>query len=287
MPLNQQVADGVVIEGDLPTKRILSAMDKLIDVDKLFDLTDKVAVVTGGGDGIGKGACEILASAGASVVVSDINGEKAAAVADGINASGGKAASIVCNVLDDDDLERLIDFAVETFGTVNVLVNNAGLGGGGRENPYKIDRQYVERIYSINVIAPWRLALLAAPHMKQSGYGSIVNVTSMSSINADPNMAIYGSSKAALNHMSANLAHDYGPMGIRINCVGPGATHTAALATVLTPEIEARMLARTPIHRLGKVSDIAGAILFFAAPVSAWISGQTLMVNGGGVQTLD
>ena len=87
--------------------------------------------------------------------------------------------------------------------------------------------------------------------------------------------------------MAANLAHDYGPMGIRINNVGPGATHTAALATVLTPEIEARMLARTPIHRLGKVSDIANAILFFAAPISAWISGQTLMVNGGGIQTLD
>lgn len=259
----------------------------MMNIDSLFDLRGRVAVVTGGGDGIGKGACEILAAAGASVVVSDINGEKAAAVAAAINADGGKAASIVCNVLEDVDLKRLIDFAVETFGTVNVLVNNAGLGGGGRENPFRIDRAYVERIYSINVVAPWRLSLLAAPYMQKSGYGSIVNVTSMSSINADPNMAIYGSSKAALNHMAANLAHDYGPMGIRINNVGPGATHTAALATVLTPEIEARMLARTPIHRLGKVSDIAGAILFFAAPISAWISGQTLMVNGGGVQTLD
>ena len=100
-------------------------------------------------------------------------------------------------------------------------------------------------------------------------------------------MAIYGSSKAALNHMASNLAHDYGPMGIRVNCVGPGATRTKALESVLTPEIEERMLAHTPIHRLGNVSDIAGAVLYFAAPISAWVSGQTLMVNGGGVQTLD
>lgn len=257
------------------------------DTHALFDLTGHVAVVTGGGDGIGRGACEILAAAGASVVVSDINEGKANAVADKINSNGGKAVATVCNVLIEDDLKKLIDFTVRSFGTINILVNNAGLGGGGRENPFKIDRAYVERIYAINVFAPWQLSLLAAPYMKESGYGSIVNVTSMSSINANPNMAIYGSSKAALNHMAANLAHDYGPMGIRINNVGPGATRTAALSTVLTPEIEARMLAHTPIGRLGKVSDIAGAILYFASPVSEWVSGQVLMVNGGGVQTLD
>ena len=100
-------------------------------------------------------------------------------------------------------------------------------------------------------------------------------------------MAIYGSSKAALNHLTSNLAYDFGPLGVRINCVGPGATRTYALSTVLTPDVERRMLAHTPIKRLGEVSDIAKAVLFFASPMSSWISGQTLMVNGGGVQTLD
>ncbi len=255
--------------------------------DSLFDLTGKVAVVTGGGDGIGKASCEILAAAGASVVVSDISLEKAKKVSDGIIASGGKSAAVECNVLNSEDLAHLIDFTVSTFGTVNILVNNAGIGGGGRENPFKIDRAYVERIYAINLFAPWELCKLAAPYMKESGYGSIINITSMSSINNSPDMAIYGSSKAALNHMASNLAFDYGPMGIRINNVGPGATRTHALSTVLTPEIEARMLSHTPIHRLGETADIAGAVLYFAAPVSAWVSGQTLMVNGGGVQTLD
>ena len=256
-------------------------------IDNLFDLTGKVAVVTGGGDGIGKESCRILAAASASVVVSDLSLEKANAVSSQITSEGGKATSFACDVLNEDDLTKLIDFTVKTYGTVNILVNNAGLGGGGRENPFNIDRKYVERIYAINVFAPWQLCKLAAPYMQKSGYGSIVNITSMASVNNSPAMAIYGSSKAALNHMSSNLAFDYGPMGIRINCIGPGATKTHALSTVLTPEIESRMLAHTPIKRLGEVSDIAGAVLYFAAPVSAWVSGQFLMINGGGIQTLD
>ncbi len=258
-----------------------------MNIESLFDLTGKVAVFTGGGDGIGKGCCEILASAGAPVVVSDLAIEKAQATVDEIVKAGGKAVATACNVLYENDLTALIEFAVKTYGTVNILVNNVGLGGGGRENPFKIDRAYVEKIYAVNVFAPWQLCKLAAPYMQKSGYGSIINITSMSSINNDPNMAIYGSSKAALNHMASNLAFDYGPMGIRINCVAPGATKTHALASILTPEIEAKMLAHTPLKRLGEVSDIAGAVLYFAAPVSAWVSGQVLMVNGGGVQTLD
>ena len=190
-----------------------------MEVDTLFDLTGKVAVVTGGGDGIGKGCCEILAAAGASVVVSDLSLDKAEEVAESINSSGGHAVATECNVMKKEDLANLIEFAVKSYGTINILVNNAGMGGGGRENPFNIDLEYVERIYAINVFAPWQLIKLAAPYMKDSGYGSIINITSMSSINTSPSMAIYGSSKAALNHLAANLAFDYGPMGIRINNV--------------------------------------------------------------------
>ena len=258
-----------------------------MEIQKLFDLTGKVAVVTGGGDGIGKGCCEILAAAGASVVVSDISADKAKEVADGINATGGKAIPVACNVLEVEQLANLIDTTVNTYGTVNILVNNAGLGGGGRENPFKIDLDYVERIYRINVFAPWKLCQLAVPKMKESGYGSIINITSMSSVDKEANMCVYSSSKAALNHLAANLAYDFGPYGVRINNVGPGATKTAALASILTQEIQEKMLRHTPINRLGEVSDIAQAVLFFASPASAWISGQVLFVTAGGNQTLD
>lgn len=258
-----------------------------MDLSKAIDLSGKVAVITGAGAGIGRGCAQLLAACGAKVVISDMSIEKAQQTADIIRSNGGEAAATVCNVLEVAQLKDLIDFAVNTFGTVNILVNNAGIGGGGRENPFNIDRAYVERIYAINVFAPWELIKLAAPYMEKSGYGSVVNITSTSSIGKEASMAIYGSSKAALNHMAANLAYDYGPMGIRINNVGPGATMTRALRSILTPELEKNMLKRTPIHRLGKIEDIAMAVLFFASPMSSWISGQVLMVNGGGNQSLD
>lgn len=254
----------------------------------LFDLTGKVAIVTGAGDGIGRGSALILAAVGAKVIVSDINIDKANAVVKEIKENYNReATAVLCNVLNDADLVNMVDTAVKTYGSVNILVNNAGLGGGGRENPWKIDEAYVERIYKINVKAPWRLCQLTAPLMEKSGYGSIVNITSMSSIDKEANMSIYGSSKAALNHLAANLAYDLGPLGVRINNVGPGATKTAALASILTPEIQEKMLRHTPIKRLGEVADIARAVLFFASEASSWVSGQVLFVNGGGVQTME
>lgn len=253
----------------------------------LFNLSGKTAIVTGGGNGIGKSCCQILAEAGANITVSDLKLSDAESVAEQINAAGGKAIAIECNVLKDEDLVRVVDQTIEKFGTLHILVNNAGAGGGGRENLLKITRQDFERVFTINLFSAWRLCQLCAPHMQKAGYGSIINITSMSSINKSPNMSAYASSKAALNHMAANLAFDLGPMNIRINNVGPGATRTAALASVLTPEIEEKMLEHTPLKRLGETSDIANAVLYFASPLSEWVSGQVLFVNGGGVQTLD
>jgi 7-alpha-hydroxysteroid dehydrogenase len=257
-----------------------------MSVNKLFDLAGKVAIVTGGGNGIGKASCEILAEAGAAVAVSDLKLADAEAVAAAINGRGGRAISVECNVTKDEDLVALVDRTVAELGGVHVLVNNAGGGGGGRENPFKITVDDFAWRFQLNVYSAWRLCQLCVPHMKKDGYGSIVNITSMSSVNKSPNMSAYAASKAAMNHMTTNLAMDFGPE-VRINAVGPGATKTAALASVLTPEIEAKMLEHTPIKRLGEVSDIAGAVLYFAAPISEWVSGQVMFVNGGGIQTLE
>lgn len=252
----------------------------------LFDLGGKVAIVTGGGNGIGKACGQMLANYGAAVAIADLKEADAQKVASEITANGGRALAIECNVLQDDDLVRLVERTVAELGGVHILVNNAGGGGGGKESPFEISLQQFERTFQLNVFSAWRLAQLCAPHMKDAGYGSIINISSMSSINKSPAISAYAASKAAVNHMTANLAFDYGPE-IRINAVGPGAVRTRALASVLTPEIEERMLAHTPLKRLGEPEDIAGAVLYFAAPVSQWVTGQVLFVNGGGVQTLD
>ncbi|WP_201575600.1 glucose 1-dehydrogenase [Psychrobacter sp. H8-1] len=256
------------------------------EFNELFDLIGKTAIITGGANGIGKASALRLAQAGANIVIADLNMDDAKAAAKEIESFGVKALAVECNILKDDDLVAMVDQAMSTFGCINILINNAGGGGGGRENPFKISVDDFRRDFELNVFSAWRLCQLCVPHMKASGYGSIVITTSMSSINKSPNMSGYAASKAAVNHMVANLAHDFGPE-VRINAVGPGATRTDALKSVLTQEIEERMLSGTPIKRLGEADDIAGAMLYFASPISEWVSGQTLFVNGGGVQTLE
>lgn len=257
-----------------------------MNLPEIFDLQGKTAIVSGGGNGIGKACCLMLAKFDANVMVADLKSEDAQAVVDEIAGEDGQALAVSCNVLDDDDLTNLVDKTPEKFGALHILVNNVGGGGAGRESPDQITVTQFAHVFQLNVFSMWRLSQLCAPHMKIAGYGSIINMSSMSSINQSPAISAYASSKAAINHMTANLAFDYGPE-IRVNAVGPGAVRTAALASVLTPEREKKMLAHTPLGRLGEASDIAGAVLYFAAPISKWVSGQVLFVNGGGVQTLD
>ena len=258
-----------------------------MDIAKHFDLKGKTAIVTGGAGGIGKACCEILAAYGAKVVVSDYNLAAAQETSKAINDNGGTSIAIDCNVLDDAALINLVDKTIEKFGSIEILVNNVGGGGAGKESPYDIEVEQFKKVFDMNVFSMWRLCQLVAPHMKKAGYGSIINMSSMASINKSPAISAYASSKAAINHMTRNLAFDYGPDNIRINAIGPGATRTHALSTVLTPELEKAMLKHTPIHRLGEAEDIAGAVLYFAAPISSWTSGQVIFINGGGEQTLD
>jgi 7-alpha-hydroxysteroid dehydrogenase len=145
----------------------------------------------------------------------------------------------------------------------------------------------MHRAFQLNVFSVFRLCQLAAPHMDAAGGGAILNITSMSAENRNKRMASYASSKAAENHLTRNIAHDLGPMNIRVNAIAPGATRTLALQSVLTTQMEEAMLEHTPLKRLGEPQDIANSALFLCSPAAAWVSGQVLTVSGGGVQELD
>jgi 7-alpha-hydroxysteroid dehydrogenase len=249
-----------------------------------FGLEQQVAIVTGGGAGIGRAIAETFAEAGAAVAVSDLKADTAERVAEGIRKVGGKAIAVACDVTDEAAREELVKGALDAFGKVTILVNNAG---GGGPKPFDMPLDTFVWAYQLNVFSVFRLSQLCAPHIEKAGGGAILTISSMAGENMNARMASYASSKAAVNHLTRNMAFDLGPKKIRVNAIAPGAIRTAALATVLTPDIEKAMLKHTPLARLGEASDIANAALFFCSPAAAWVSGQVLTVSGGGVQELD
>lgn len=251
---------------------------------KLLRLDGDVAIVTGAAAGIGRATAVTFAQCGAAVVVTDLKKEGAEAVVREITGQGGKAIGLECDVTKEVHLSAVIDHTVKAFGKISILVNNAG---GGGPKPFDMPMGDFRWAFELNVFSLFRLTQLVVPHMEKAGGGAVLNISSMAGENKNLRMTSYGSSKAAVNHLTRNMAFDLGPKKIRVNAIAPGAIKTQALATVLTPDIERAMLKHTPLGRLGEPQDIANAALFLCSPASGWISGQVLTISGGGVQELD
>jgi NAD(P)-dependent dehydrogenase (short-subunit alcohol dehydrogenase family) len=247
----------------------------------LFDLSEKVAVVTGSSKGIGRAIAERMAEHGARVVVSSRKQDACDVVTQAILANGGQAITKTCNIGRKEELQALVDAATEKWGGIDVLVCNAAV------NPYyglsanAPDEAY-DRIMNYNVRSNFWLCNMALPGMVARGGGSVIIVSSIGGLRGSTHLGIYAISKAADMQLVRNLAVEWGPRNIRANCIAPGLIRTDfARALWENPEIAKKRSRETPLQRIGEPDDIAGAAVFLASAAGAFTTGQTIVIDGG------
>ncbi|MCB1744828.1 MAG: SDR family oxidoreductase [Gammaproteobacteria bacterium] len=249
--------------------------------DSLFRLDGKVAVVTGGSRGIGKAACIALAAAGAAVMVSSRKLEPCEAVAEQIRQMGGDAQAYACNISDPAQIEALVAATESRLGPVDVLVANAAV------NPHygpllDIGESAFDKIIDANLKGALHLSRRVIPDMANRGSGSVIFTSSIGGLLGSRTIGAYNISKAALMQLARNLALEWGERGVRVNTIAPGLVRTDfARALYENPDKYQRAVQTYPIGRLGEPDDIAGAFVFLAAEAGRFVTGQTLVVDGG------
>ncbi|GAA5237026.1 SDR family oxidoreductase [Verticiella sediminum] len=252
-------------------------------MSSLFSLDGKVAIVTGSSRGIGKAIAERLAEHGAKVVISSRKPEPCQAVADAINAQYGEghAISVPANISSKDDLKHLVDETNRQLGKVDIVVCNAA------SNPYYgplggIEDDQFRKILENNVIANHWLINFAAPQMIERKEGSIIIVSSIGGLRGSPVIGAYNISKAADFQLARNLAVEYGPHNVRVNCIAPGLIKTDfARALWENPDTLKKATSTSPLRRIGEPDEIAGAAVFLASRASGFMTGQAVVVDGG------
>ena len=244
-----------------------------------FRLTDKVALVTGAGRGIGQAIGLAFAEQGAHVVCAARTEQEIEATAAAVRGFGRRALAVRCDVMERAQLENLLARTLETFGRVDLLVNNAG--GSPPKPALRTSEREFETAFRFNVTTAFLLTRLVVPKMVEtSGGGAVINISSVAGRENAAGFVAYGTAKAALSFMTKELAQDFAPR-VRVNAIAVGSIETDALATVLTPEIKAEMIRLTPLARLGRVDDIAACALYLASPAASYVTGEIFGVNGG------
>ncbi|MBV8580490.1 MAG: SDR family oxidoreductase [Candidatus Eremiobacteraeota bacterium] len=249
--------------------------------DDLFDLQGKVAIVTGSTRGIGLAIATRLAQHGARVVISSRDPEACARVAAELNADGERAIGVAAHVGKKDDLEHLVARTAEAWGGVDILVCNAAV------NPYygplsRIDDEAYDRIMNSNVRSTLWLANLTFPSMVERGGGSAIFLSSIAGLGGTDKIGAYAVSKTALIGLARSLAAEWGPRGVRVNCLAPGIVKTEfARALWDNPKIAEGATRRAALRRLAEPDDVAGAAVFLAGRAGAYVTGQTIVIDGG------
>jgi NAD(P)-dependent dehydrogenase (short-subunit alcohol dehydrogenase family) len=256
----------------------------------LFDLTGKVAVVTGSTKGIGLAIAQRMAEHGAKVVISSRKADVCETVAAGIREKGGQAIAIPCHVAHKDQLQALVDGTIAQWGGIDILVGNAGV------NPYfgpaagMPDKAY-ERIMGANVRSNFWLCNMVAPHMAERGGGAIIIISSIGGLRGSSKLGVYAISKAADMQLVRNVAVEWGPKNVRANCIAPGLVRTDFARALWEDPVNYRKRTRdTPLQRIGEPDEIAGAAVFLASAAGSFTTGQTIVIDGGttaGVAAID
>jgi 3-oxoacyl-[acyl-carrier protein] reductase len=239
----------------------------------------KVAIVTGAGQGIGEGYAKALAAEGASVVVAEINEAQGQRVAAEISKAGGTARFVRVDVASPESTRTMAAAAVDAFGGIDYLVNNAAIYHGMQIAPLiTVDWEYYKRFMDVNMNGALLCVRACYESMAQRGGGAIVN---QSSTAAWMSIGYYGVAKLALNGLTQSLARELGPMKIRVNAIAPGPTDTEATRTIVPEVILKQILSQMPLSRAGTPDDLVGACLFLLSDAAAWITGQVINVDGG------
>jgi NAD(P)-dependent dehydrogenase (short-subunit alcohol dehydrogenase family) len=253
-------------------------------VDTKLDLSGKVAIVTGGGRGIGKAIALGLAGAGAKVVVGSRTQKEIEDVAAEISRLGGKALPVAVDLTVHEQLENLVNTTVKEFGRVDILVNNAARSF--LRSLLDLREDGWDKVFNTNVRAVWLLSRLVAKKMAEQKSGRIINITTVGAEKAELGMAAYGCSKAALKMLTRCMAREWAQLGINVNAVGPGLTRTDFSKPIWSnPEVAKHVAMAIPKGRLAEPEEIVGAVLFLASDAANFITGQSIYVDGGTLTT--
>lgn len=246
-------------------------------------LKDKIAIVTGAAQGFGAGIAERYAQEGARMVLADIDAERGERTAAALQAQGAQCRFVRADVGNGDDMKALVAAAVEAFGGLDIMVNNAGVSHRN-QSMLTVSESEFDRVFRVNVKSIYWSAIHAVPEMTRRGGGSIINIASTAGVRPRPGLTWYNGSKGAVITMSKSMAVELAPQRIRVNCVNPVAGETPLLATFMgedTPEMRAKFIATIPMGRLSLPADVAVSAVFFGSDESSFITGTCMEVDGG------
>lgn len=244
-------------------------------------LEGKVAVVTGGNAGIGEAIAKRFADEGASIVITGRRQQELDRVASVIRLNKGKVLGIAGSVTDEMHVQEVVRRTLDSFGRIDVLVNNAGVGDFGKRL-HETDDATWAKVLDINITGVFRMTRAVLPHMQRQGRGAIVNISSIASLVGLSGLAAYTASKGALDALTRALAIEYAKEGIRCNGVNPGLIHTPMAASLLADEERLQpILAQYAIRRVGTPEEVANMVLYLASDEAAWVTGGTFPIDGG------